>query len=111
MSMIKTVIFDADGVLVNGERFSVIMARELETNPVMEKEFFTGPFQECLVGRADLKESVEPYLRDFGCNVFQGYFFERPCSVEIFENSLNSHLLNTPPILPSVMQATESVLH
>ncbi len=51
------------------------------------------------------------YLRDFGCNVFQGYFFERPCSVEIFENSLNSHLLNTPPILPSVMQATESVLH
>jgi len=52
--MIKTVIFDADGVLINGERFAIVLARELKTDSVKEKEFFTGIFQECLVGNADL---------------------------------------------------------
>jgi diguanylate cyclase len=51
------------------------------------------------------------YLRNFGCNVFQGYFFERPCSVELFENNLNSHLLNTLPILPSAKQTTDKLFY
>jgi diguanylate cyclase (GGDEF)-like protein/PAS domain S-box-containing protein len=51
------------------------------------------------------------YLRNFGCNVFQGYFFERPCSVEIFENNLNAHLINTLPILPTAKKAAENVFY
>jgi diguanylate cyclase (GGDEF)-like protein/PAS domain S-box-containing protein len=29
------------------------------------------------------------YLRNFGCNIFQGYFFEKPCPKAVFEKSLN----------------------
>ena len=65
-NMKKLVILDADGVLINGERFSAVMARELNTNEEREKEFFMGPFQDCLVGKADLRESLLPYLKDFG---------------------------------------------
>jgi diguanylate cyclase len=42
------------------------------------------------------------YLRNYGCNLFQGYFFERPCSVEAFESNLNAHLLNTLPTTPII---------
>src|SRR5262245_31957446 len=64
--MITTIIFDADGVLINGERFSDVLARDFEVDHEKEREFFTTKFQECLVGKADLKEAVEPYLPTFG---------------------------------------------
>ena len=57
---------DADGVLVNGKRFSEILVRDYPVDRAKEKEFFTGIFQQCLVGKADLKESVAPYLASFG---------------------------------------------
>jgi diguanylate cyclase (GGDEF)-like protein/PAS domain S-box-containing protein len=49
------------------------------------------------------------YLRNYGCNIFQGYFFERPCSIEIFENNLNAHLFNTLPIPPVIKQQLENI--
>lgn len=66
--MITGIIFDADGVLINGEQFSKALARDYDVDHDKEKEFFTGTFQDCLVGKADLKESIEPYLRSFGWN-------------------------------------------
>ena len=35
------------------------------------------------------------YLRNFGCNIFQGYFFEKPCTKAMFEKSLNLNRLLT----------------
>jgi diguanylate cyclase len=35
------------------------------------------------------------YLRNFGCNIFQGYFFEKPCPKDVFEKSLNLNRLLT----------------
>lgn len=64
--MITALIFDADGVLVNGEQFSETLARDYDVDKVKEKEFFTTHFQECLIGEADLKESIAPYLSSFG---------------------------------------------
>lgn len=64
--MISTFIFDADGVLINGEQFSETLARDYKVDKAKEKEFFTTHFQECLVGKADLKESIAPYLSSFG---------------------------------------------
>ncbi len=29
------------------------------------------------------------YLRNYGCNLFQGYFFELPCAIDVFEQHLN----------------------
>jgi EAL domain-containing protein (putative c-di-GMP-specific phosphodiesterase class I) len=28
-------------------------------------------------------------LQDYGCRLFQGYLFERPCEVKAFENNLS----------------------
>ena len=64
--MITTLILDADGVLIHGKTFSERLARDYDVDRDKEKEFFTGKFQECLVGKADLKESIAPYLTSFG---------------------------------------------
>jgi len=64
--MIKAIIFDADGVLINSVRFSDTLARDYNVDHDKEREFFTTKFQDCLVGKADLKESVAPYLQSFG---------------------------------------------
>lgn len=64
--MITTLVLDADGVLIHGKTFSERLARDYEVDRDKEKEFFTGKFQECLVGKADLKESIAPYLASFG---------------------------------------------
>lgn len=89
--MITTLILDADGVLINGERFSDVRTRELSGNPEKEREFFTGIFQKCLIGEADLKESVTPYLKDFGWNgtvdEFLDYWFKA-------EHKLNEELMD-----------------
>lgn len=89
--MTKVLIMDADGVLINkGEVFSVILAREYKVNPEKLREFFTGKFQDCLVGKADLKESVAPYLPDFGwpgtVDEFLDYWFKA-------EHYLNEELI------------------
>ncbi len=64
--MVTTLILDADGVLINGESFSETLARDYDVAHDKEREFFTTKFQDCLLGKADLKESVTPYLPSFG---------------------------------------------
>jgi len=64
--MITVLILDADGVLIQGNAFSERLARDYNVDRDKEKEFFTTKFQECLVGKADLKESIAPYLTSFG---------------------------------------------
>ena len=64
--MIKVVIFDADGVLINQERFSDAFARDYNISDDKIMPFFTGPFQECMTGKADLKEAILPYLNVWG---------------------------------------------
>ena len=65
--MIKVIIFDADGVLVHGNRrFSITLAEKHGISLETTLPFFTGPFQECLVGNLDLKEVILPYLDTWG---------------------------------------------
>ncbi|HMI09455.1 MAG TPA: HAD-IA family hydrolase [Candidatus Saccharimonadales bacterium] len=64
--MISTIILDADGVLIHGKAFSERLVRDHDVDRDKEKEFFTTKFQECLVGKADLKESIAPYAASFG---------------------------------------------
>jgi len=78
--MITALILDADGVLINGESFSETLARDYDVDHDKEKEFFTTTFQDCLVGKADLKESIAPYLASFGwkgtVDEFLDYWFK-----------------------------------
>lgn len=64
--MLKVLLFDVDGVLVNGEPFSQQLARDYGITLEMTTPFFKGPFFECLVGRADLKQEIADYLPQWG---------------------------------------------
>jgi|SRR3989344_433995 len=65
--MIKVIIFDADGVLIpHKRRFSVTLAEKHGISIEKTLPFFSGPFQDCLVGGEDLKESIAPHLNDWG---------------------------------------------
>jgi putative hydrolase of the HAD superfamily len=58
MPMYKVAIFDIDGVLNNATRFSKRYAKKYNVPITRLNPFFGGPFQDCLVGKADLKEEL-----------------------------------------------------
>ena len=66
--MIKVIIFDADGMALEQERPSVFLSRDYGISIDQLNTFFDGPFQECLIGKADLKEAISPYLSKWGWN-------------------------------------------
>lgn len=66
MASTRAILFDADGVLIHAERFSVHLQREYGITNDKTHSFFTGVFQRCLVGEANLKEVIEPYVAQWG---------------------------------------------
>src|SRR5262245_32825340 len=66
MTPIRAVLFDVDGVVVHPWRFAEYLAREYGLNHDQTRDFFQGIFLECLVGRADLKTAIAPFLRGWG---------------------------------------------
>ena len=64
--MIKLALFDIDGVLNNTERFSVRYTNKYNIPMETVLPFFTGVFQDCLVGKADLKEELAKVLDKWG---------------------------------------------
>jgi len=61
-SKIKYILFDIDGVVVDSEMFSIQYQNKFGVSNDEMLPFFKGVFQDCLVGKADLKEEVEPWL-------------------------------------------------
>lgn len=67
--MIRTVLFDVDGVIIHREvYFSQRFCRESGTPMGKVLSFFNNEFQQCLVGRADLKQELKKYLKDWNWN-------------------------------------------
>lgn len=65
--MIKVIIFDADGVLIhNKKKFSILLAEKYGIPLEKTLPFFNGPFQDCLIGNADLKKTLSSYLSTWG---------------------------------------------
>lgn len=65
--MIKAILFDVDDVLIRARRmFSVNLEREYGIPIEKTSLFFNGPFKECLIGKANLKKAIEPYLKEWG---------------------------------------------
>lgn len=57
-------IFDADGVMIKSETmFSKIYEKEYGIADGTMLPFFEGVFSDCLVGKADLKKELLPYLK------------------------------------------------
>jgi len=78
--MIKAVIFDTDGMVVITDMFSVQYCKEYNVPYENILPFFKNEFQPCLVGKADLKEQIKPYLAKWGwkksVDEFLGYWFK-----------------------------------
>jgi putative hydrolase of the HAD superfamily len=64
--MITTILFDADGVLINGESFSTQLEKDYGISSQQTTPFFSSEFPSCLIGEADLKQKLEPYLKQWG---------------------------------------------
>jgi len=62
----KALIFDADGMIVHGERFSKRLARDFGISTDITTPFFVNEFQLCLVGKADLKQELAKHLKKWG---------------------------------------------
>ncbi len=63
----STILFDADGVTIHSEMmFSEVLARDYDIPLETMLPFFKGPFQECMFGRADLKEELGKVVDDWG---------------------------------------------
>ena len=63
---LKVVCFDADGVVVNPQmQFSNYLKREHGISPEMTRGFFHGVFNDCLIGKANLREVLPTYLQDW----------------------------------------------
>jgi hypothetical protein len=60
---IRAVIFDADGVAILTRRFSDGLERDYGLQRKDTWDFFGGPFEACLVGRADLATELAPSWR------------------------------------------------
>lgn len=84
--MIKAVIFDGDGMVINGKLFSKQLAEEGIVGEDKTAPFLTGIFQECMSGKVDLKEILPGYLKEWGliCSVdeFLADWFKRENHVD-----------------------------
>ena len=59
---VKYIIFDADGMVIDSEMFSVQYCKEFGISPAEMLPFFNGVFADCKVGKADIKEELKPFL-------------------------------------------------
>jgi len=62
----KVFLFDTDGVVVLSQMFGNYYAQKNNLNKEKMTPFFTGIFQDCIIGKADLKEVIEPWLAQWG---------------------------------------------
>lgn len=80
MPVIKAIIFDTDGMVVTADMFSVKYCAEYNVPYEDILPFFKNEFQPCLIGKADLKEKIKPYLIKWGwkntVEDFLSYWFD-----------------------------------
>ena len=73
-------MFDADGVVILSQMFSYKYAEEFNINISELDNFFKTDFQECLVGKADLKITIKPWLKKWNwsksVDEFLDYWFK-----------------------------------
>lgn len=84
--MIKLLLLDVDGVIVTGEPWGQELAQSYGITEEMRRPFFREAFQPCLVGKADLKEVLVPYLAQWGwphsTEAFLDYWFCRERTID-----------------------------
>jgi putative hydrolase of the HAD superfamily len=84
LNLITTLLFDVDGVLAVSDGWHKQMARDHGITHEMLQQFFQNqnqPLYQCLIGQADLREEIAPYLTQWGwqqsVDDFLTYWFEQ----------------------------------
>ncbi len=89
---VRLAIFDADGVVTTPKKFAENLEKDFGTKPEALLPFFKGPFQDALVGKADLKVVIQPYLKDWNwtksVDEFLAYWFKA-------EDAVNDEVIET----------------
>ena len=89
---VRLAIFDADGVVTTPKKFAENLEKDCGTKPEALLPFFKGPFQDALVGKADLKTVIQPYLKDWNwtksVDEFLAYWFKA-------EDAVNDEVIET----------------
>ena len=89
--MYKVILFDVDGVLIKSARFGDYYQKTTGVTSAEMQPFFTGPFRECKIGKADIKKELKPWLEKWkwvgSPDDFLQTWFE-------YENKSNVELLN-----------------
>lgn len=62
----EAILFDADGMTLVSRRFSEQIEQDYGIPWARMKPFFDGPFVQCKLGRADLKEELSKVMLDWG---------------------------------------------
>lgn len=62
----KAILFDADGMTIISQKFSDRIQAEYGISWEKMKSFFQGPFSQCQLGRADLKEELVKVMGEWG---------------------------------------------
>ena len=97
--MIKAIVFDVDGVLVESLVFARVLAEEYGIDRQMTAPFFQGPFKRCVLGKGDLRVELTPFLSQWrwpkSLDAFIDIWFEA-------DSAINS------PVLAGVAQLRRS---
>ncbi len=89
---VKAVIFDADGVLIFPWRFAEHLSREHQITQEAMQAFWQGKFLDCILGKADLKAVLPPYLKEGGWQGSAEEFMQLWFSVE---DAVDARVLDT----------------
>ena len=84
---IKCILFDADGVIITSKRiFSHEYQRKFGLSDDDMQPFFNTVFQDCLIGKKDLKEEVLPFLKGWkwerSSEEFLRYWFSSSANID-----------------------------
>jgi len=78
--MIKALVFDGDGMVIIDEKFSHRLEKEYGIALGKTDHFFHREYEECRVGKADLKQELVKYLGKWGwkgsLEEFLGFWFK-----------------------------------
>ena len=92
---IRAVVFDIDGVLVE-VRFPTVLPKALNISSNDADDFFAGPFVNCLMGTAQLRDVLPPYLAKWGWKSsfeqFTDFWFEAESRVHTLTLALAERL-------------------
>lgn len=62
----QVILFDADGMTIQSPRFSDRLEKEHGITWEKMKPFFQGPFNDCKLGKSDLKQELAKVVKEWG---------------------------------------------